>query len=99
MKAIELIGKLAIRTKPTLDGDRSYMATPLRIWFADSTFIQATREGGVLKGHDVLLDSNFCDDGWRDYGDILRQIEENKQIFIKFEQIERGLKTSKKESD
>mgnify|MGYP003586247266 CR=1 FL=1 len=69
MKAIDLIGKKALRTAPTsITNDRSYMSTPLKI--VDATnyhifFEYADKWHRTYMDTNIhILDSDFCDDNW-----------------------------------
>lgn len=81
MKAIELVGKLAIRTKPISYGkdtftgeeikDYSYTANPLKIIKVTEEHIVASHEGTreeAIFGKEVyILDERWNDENWIDF--------------------------------
>ena len=69
MKANKLIGKWAIRTKPTKDiGDRSYTDSPIFILKAnDNHIVCEPCEKWLRSKSPHVLDNDFCDDNWIDY--------------------------------
>lgn len=73
MKAQELIGKWAIRTKPTRDmGDRSYTDTPLFILKADNSHIVCMHYEECLRSKEShILNDDFCDNNWIDYKKLI----------------------------
>lgn len=93
MKAIELIGKNAVRTQPiyelvdsglfgmglTKKPDYSYTTKPAKILKATETHIviEITLYDGSTKQE--LLNSKFCDENWIDYDELVR-IEEPEPI-------------------
>jgi len=74
MKAKDLIGKWAIRTKPTEEiGDRSYIDTPLFILKATDGHIICKHHWKWLNGKEPhVLECDFCDDGWIDYKKLIK---------------------------
>jgi hypothetical protein len=78
MFAKQLIGKLAVRTKPTSYGDYSYCEDPLFIVNATETHVvvKYVKENSLAKMCDLigkirLFDSRWCDDGWTDYEELI----------------------------
>ncbi len=84
MKAEELIGKRAIRTAPTSNGDYSYFSDPLRIINATNTNIVAECRNIGSKGYHIInLDCRWCDDNWCDYDELLNggaKLSENTEV-------------------
>jgi hypothetical protein len=86
MKAIELVGKLAIRTKPSELGindysgerncDYSYTTTPIRIIKVTENHIiynhKGTGEGSLFGKDKYILDSRWLDDNWTDYQELVK---------------------------
>jgi hypothetical protein len=66
MEIKELIGKYAIRTLPTGDGDHSYMDSPLKITYADEYNIVAHNMDSFSKGSFIVLRAGWIDKNWRE---------------------------------
>ena len=82
MKATELIGKLAIRNKPTERfGDRSYMDEPLRIVHAtDNHVIVGFVDNFMHMSPTSILDDDWID-GWEDFAPLQEKIDEYTKWF------------------
>lgn len=69
MKATELVGKLAIRTKPTkCSGDHSYMSEPILIEKVTDAHIFCRTWMFPEDGH--ILNSRWLDDAWEDFEEL-----------------------------
>lgn len=91
MKVMNLIGKLAIRTKPICYGrddfslekikDYSYTTEPIHILkVTDSHIIynyQRTNQEGIFGCKTYLLDSRWNDNNWIDYEELMHGIKED----------------------
>ncbi len=89
MKAIELVGKLAIRTNPIKLGrdfiteennyDYSYTNEPIRILKVTDNHILTTHKGTKLEKifrNDIhILDKRWNDDNWTDYEELIKMEE------------------------
>ena len=84
MKAIKLIGKMAIRTGRTKDiGDGSYMSEPIFIIKADDSHIRYKHSGTALRSLGICtLGKDFCDNQWRDFKDL--ELDWWQKFIIKF---------------
>lgn len=65
MEIKELIGKYAIRTGPTANGDYSYTSSPIKILFADEFNIVAQDTDPFFKNHSMVLPREWIDKNWR----------------------------------
>jgi hypothetical protein len=74
MKANQLIGKWAIRTKRTREiGDGSYTDSPIFILKAtDNHIIFAHYETFLRGGRPSILNDDFCDNNWIDYKKLIK---------------------------
>lgn len=75
MKAIDLIGKNAIRTAPTY-GDWSYTDTPILIINATNNHIifKAIGRKAKIFGEEIrILNSRWCDDSWIDFDELIKK--------------------------
>lgn len=84
MKAIELIGKKAIRTAPTKTcGDYSYTDTPLLILKATDTHIVYQHcndfEVKMFGTEPRILRCDYCDDNWTDYDELINVTNEKEK--------------------
>lgn len=85
MKAQELIGKLAVRSKPAMASwgreDGSYRTIPIFIMKVTEThivYINAEDVGCLnseLTHYVRLLTSEWCDDNWIDYDELINLTE------------------------
>ena len=76
MKAIELIGRNAIRTAPTeVIGDRSYTNSPILILNATDSHIVYKHAGSFEKkifgDATRVLGPDFADENWADYDELM----------------------------
>ena len=74
MKASELVGKNAIRTKCTAYGDYSYTDNPIHILKVTTDHILYTYLGNEAKifGDEVnILNNRWVDDCWTDYDELI----------------------------
>lgn len=80
MKAINLVGKLAIRTKPVYysngNYDRSYTTYPIRIHKVTKNHIvyshEGTSEENIFGKKVFILDNLYNDNNWADYNKLVR---------------------------
>ena len=93
MKAIELVGKLAIRTKPVSYGknnligeevkDYSHTTTPLKIVKVTDTHViisyEGTKEEKIFGKELFILDERWNDDNWIDYKELIKMEEESDE--------------------
>jgi len=95
MKAIELVGKLAIRTNPVSYGrndftseevkDYSYTTEPLKILKVTDNHIlyEYSEDGFIYKvvGNETphILDKRWLDDNWTDYEELMK-IDSRKNV-------------------
>ncbi|MCK5127799.1 MAG: hypothetical protein KAR42_16200 [candidate division Zixibacteria bacterium] len=79
MKASELIGKIAIRIRPSLSGDRTYMSSPLVIEEVTATHIVAYTRIDKLIGKDYfLLNGDWVDLFWIEAPELIALQFQNK---------------------
>lgn len=78
----DLIGHLAIRTqraKTNYGSDRSYLTEPVRILAVTENHIvfdhMGTREEKMFGDQTHILNSDWNDDNWTDYNELIRMAE------------------------
>lgn len=69
MNLKDLIGKYAIRTAPTMQGDYSYMDTPVKIVFCDEFNAVVEPVDRCIHGWQSVLHVGWMDDKWRECPD------------------------------
>ena len=74
MKAIELIGKRAIRTSKNIFGDYSFTREPVTILYATDSHIIGDWEMWPGKIHRTVLNAAYCDEGWIDYDELMSHV-------------------------
>lgn len=89
MKAINLVGKLAIRTKPVKYSnkfkDYSYTDSPIKILKVTDSHIVYSREESLVEtfvGEDIrILDLRWNDNNWIDYEELinLKKVKNEKE--------------------
>ena len=79
MKAEQLIGKKAIRTRHTTyaggGADRSFMERPIIILYANESHIIYERTDSYMKGQKNLLSYEYCDNNWINYDCLMFMAE------------------------
>ena len=91
MKATELIGRRAIRTKPIEMNressslfpaknslDYSYTQQPIDILYATDSHIVYDYENYKQERENRILSCQFCDDNWIDYDELMFNVNKNK---------------------
>lgn len=74
MHACDLVGRLAIRGRPSLTGDNSFTDEPVLILYADDSDIVCCPVSDATEysqGVNMELNYLFCDNNWKDYGALL----------------------------
>lgn len=66
MELKDLVGEIAIRTKPIANGDYSYTSCPVRVAYVDeyNGVIEHVCDP-ILDDVKSVLDCRYVDDGWR----------------------------------
>ena len=104
MKAKDLIGKLAIRTKPVVvnDGgvkDYSYTTTPIHITNVTDNHIvydlEGTKEESIYGKNTYILNSIWLDDNWEDYENLINPKKNKRKTRIDKEDIDKILSETK----
>lgn len=94
MKATELIGKLALRTKPVQYGngtkDNSYGDEPMLILKATDTHILYKRSSFGENTCEGILNHCWCDDGWTDFEELAKGTDLYKEYADKLLTLEEG---------
>ena len=89
MEAINLIGKLAVRTKPVIIGrddltleeikDYSYISEPIKILKVTESHIiysfKDTKDENLFGENPHLLDERWNDKNWVDYKELIKELE------------------------
>lgn len=73
MRAEQLLGKLALRSKP-LDssGDHSFITIPIKIMAVTESHIVFEWQEPMFKGHKGILGYNYLDNNWVDYEALMK---------------------------